>query len=204
MLFRATFATLRPVTAETDQPSRDARLSMVYGEEDGAAATAIVRPLGAMGREAVAAPITHQHPVLKNSENAKGAFRRAETKCSASIVVSHWNHYDHRIRDFAGLFLFKELTAFSFRGFLALRRSGRRIPAPAAREVISQDRLRGCSRLGVGERFRFVATSGKKPVTGPAPLVAAPWLGQVLDIRISALTQSDRIADIPVGGKFLF
>src|ERR1700722_417336 len=32
-------------------------------------------------------------------------------------VVSHWNHYERRINDFEELFVFKDLTAFSFRVF---------------------------------------------------------------------------------------
>ena len=32
-------------------------------------------------------------------------------------AVSHWNHYERRIRHFAGLFVFKGLAPFSFRRF---------------------------------------------------------------------------------------
>jgi len=44
----------------------------------------------------------------------------SETKRFAGHAVSHWNHYDRRIRHFAGLFVFKGLAPFSFRRFHGL------------------------------------------------------------------------------------
>ena len=40
-----------------------------------------------------------------------------ETKRFAGVIVSHWNRYGLRIRDFAALFVFNDLSPFSFRRF---------------------------------------------------------------------------------------
>ena len=50
----------------------------------------------------------------KNSESESN-LSPSETKRFAGWVVSHWHHYMRRINDFAGLFVFRDLTAFSFR-----------------------------------------------------------------------------------------
>src|ERR1700733_9952466 len=51
----------------------------------------------------------------QKTAKAKGNISPSETKRFAGWVVSHWNHYMRRINDFAGLFVFRDLTAFSFR-----------------------------------------------------------------------------------------
>ena len=50
----------------------------------------------------------------KNSESERN-LSPSETKRFAGWVVSHWHHYMRRINDFPGLFVFRDLTAFSFR-----------------------------------------------------------------------------------------
>ena len=43
-------------------------------------------------------------------KNGRALISRCETKRFASHNVSHWNHYGRRISDFAGLFVFNDLT----------------------------------------------------------------------------------------------
>jgi hypothetical protein len=54
-------------------------------------------------------------------KNGRALISRCETKRFAWHNVSHWNHYGRRISDFAGLFVFNDLTPFSFRRFRSLR-----------------------------------------------------------------------------------
>jgi len=56
---------------------------------------------------------------LKNGQD-EILISPSETKRFAGHAVSHWNHYDRRIRHFAGLFVFKGLAPFSFRRFHGL------------------------------------------------------------------------------------
>jgi hypothetical protein len=55
----------------------------------------------------------------KNGQN-ETLISPGETKRFAGRVVSHWNHYGRRIRHFAGLFVFNDLSPFSFRRFRSM------------------------------------------------------------------------------------
>jgi hypothetical protein len=55
----------------------------------------------------------------KNSQN-ETIISPSETKRFAGRVVSHWNPYGSRIRHFAGLFVFNDLSPFSFRRFRSM------------------------------------------------------------------------------------
>lgn len=62
-------------------------------------------------------PVWRVAPWSRHNKKCRGIISRGETKRFAVRAVSHWNHYERRIDDFAELFVFKDLTAFSLRAF---------------------------------------------------------------------------------------
>ena len=130
------------------------------------------------------------------------AISPSETKRFAGHALSLWNPYERRIRHFAGLFVFKDLTPFSFRrihGLFVFNDLAPFFVSPVSPKPVADPWQCGSRRKGA----EFPIT---EMVSQPSGFVNVLFAAATIEWRKIALRQwfagvSGPIGSAPSGGK---